>query len=64
MHLVKCLKCNTVSATQFIKDGVLWSYCYECGNETRLERSSLNTTDHNSKENEEPWPTGEQKEGL
>lgn len=64
MKLVKCIKCRTVSATQFIKDGVLWSYCYECGTETRLERSILYTREVNSKETEEPWPTGMQKEGL
>ena len=53
-----------ISARIVLREGVLWSYCYECDKETRLERSVLYTRDINCKETEEPWPTGEQKEGL
>jgi hypothetical protein len=62
--MVKCMNCKTVSARLFLKECILYSYCTECGRETRLERSSLYSRDINSKETEEPWPTGQQKEGL
>jgi hypothetical protein len=61
---VKCLGCGKRSARLILVNGVLSSYCYDCGITLPVERVSLSTSDHNSRELENKQYTGQQKEGL
>lgn len=62
--LVRCLTCGKKSARVMIINGVLSSYCLDCGVTTPIERVSLSTTDSNRGNSREVVDTGHQKEGL
>ena len=41
MTLYLCLKCGHKKSSVKERDGILWSYCTECGQETQLERGKV-----------------------